>query len=261
MARGVAYEGLNPVKAADVAAQPSLHQPHTVIFFVATLVCLAVAVLPPFFVNQGRSWERRLFWGGTAGAALSAFVASLPDWKLGLGMSLFIGGMTIFTAYFSGPYIKICGKIYAFHLQDSQTDLSSGHTLAPVNGEPDHDASPDSYGGSVTAKKLWWLGVPTMGMFAFSMIAYFIDKEKPWVAAAGGAVIVLAAIGLGHGDASWGYSIARGQRLQFGIISILTVGVFTVLYLGAFYAGKRWPLRIKHSYEYRAHPRHQKRYP
>ncbi|EUA35837.1 hypothetical protein I552_6639 [Mycobacterium xenopi 3993] len=55
-------------------------------------------------------------------------------------------------------------------------------------------------------------GVPTTAMFAFGVVGYFIDKEKPWIAAAGGAVIVLAAIGLGHGDASWGYRLPAAAR-------------------------------------------------
>ncbi|EUA42306.1 putative membrane protein [Mycobacterium xenopi 4042] len=249
------------MKVADVASHPSLHQPHTLIFFIATLVCLAVAVLPPLFLKRDRSWERRVAWSGTGGAALCAFLASVPDWKLGIGLSLFIWGMTVFTAYFTTPYIKIRGKIYAFHIQDSQPDPSPAATAPPGIDGRDYDRAPDSYGGSVTAIKLWWLGVPTTAMFAFGVVGYFIDKEKPWIAAAGGAVIVLAAIGLGHGDASWGYPVARGQRVQFAIISIITLGVFTVLYLIAYRAGSRWPLRLEQSFEYRAHPRHQKRYP
>lgn len=72
---------------------------------------------------------------------------------------------------------------------------------------------------------------------------------------------MIIATALGYMDASWKYPIARRQRLQFGAASIITLGVFTVIYLGAYYAGKRWPWHNKGSLEYRAHPRHQKMWP
>lgn len=125
----------------------------------------------------------------------------------------------------------------------------------------EYGQAPDSYGGLTTAKKFWWLAVSAVAILAFSIIGYLVDKEKVWLAAVSSVIIVLAAIVLGYGDASWGYSIARRQLMQFGIISVITAGAFTVLYLCAYYAGKKWPLHRKQSMEYRAHPRHQKRYP
>jgi hypothetical protein len=71
------------------------------------------------------------------------------------------------------------------------------------------------------------------------------------------ALLVLLAVGAGYGDASWGYAIARGQYLQFVIASVVTVGLFAVLYLLAYSAGKRWPSRRQQSMEYRAHHRHR----
>ena len=84
--------------------------------------------------------------------------------------------------------------------------------------------------------------------------------DKPWLLAPGGLVVlVLVALGFGHQDASWGYRVARGQRLHFGIIAVVTAAVFAVLYLAGYTAGKRWPLRRKDSLKYRALPRHQRR--
>lgn len=135
--------------------------------------------------------------------------------------------------------------------------LISDGTPAPSTDDPDYDPAPDSYGGSVTAGKLWWLMIWGVTMCVGCIVIPAADK--PWYLVPGGAgALVLIALGYGHQDASWGYGIARGQYVQFGIIAILTAGVFTVLYLAAYAAGKRWPLRRRSSVEYRAHPRHQK---
>lgn len=244
----------------EAASEPSLHNPHTLIFFVATLACLAITVVAPW-IRRDRSGERRVFWAATAGAAVFAVIASLPDWKLGVGMSLFVGGLTVFTAYFNGSYIKIRGKIYAFHVRDCQAEARADGAPASDGNDIAYDQAPDSYGGLTTARKFWWLAVSAVAILSFSIVGYIIDKEKVWLAVISCAIIFLTAIVLGYGDASWGYSIARRQRIQFGIIAVITAGTFTILYLGAYYAAKRWPLRRKESMEYRAHPRHQKRYP
>ena len=70
-------------------------------------------------------------------------------------------------------------------------------------------------------------------------------------------LIVFLAVAMGYGDASWGYGIARGHRVQLVIAAIVTVGVFAALYMAAYQTGKRRPSRRKQSMEYRAHPRHQ----
>jgi hypothetical protein len=248
------------MRVVDVASQPSLEQPHTLIFFIATLVCLAFAVLPQLFLNRGRSWERRVFWGGTTAALPCVFVASLPDWKLGIGASLFGLAWMIFTAYWLGPSIKVGGKTYAFHVVDSLPDPAPDGTPRPGSDDLDYDPAPDSYGGLTTAKKSWWVMILTSAMCVLCVIIRADDKPW-WLAPVMGTFFVILSAGFGYGDASWGYPVARGQRLQFVIIAIITAGAFTVLYLAGYSAGKRWPLRRKQSMEYRAHPRHQKNYP
>jgi hypothetical protein len=211
-------------------------------------------VLAPF---NNRRAGRRIFWSGFLVASVSAFfVVYPPDWKSGIVLSLLAAFLMLVTAYFSSPYIKIRGKIYAFGVQDSLADPSTDSAPPPGSDDAGYDPTPDSYSGLATAKKSWWLMIFAMGICAFT-----VDPTKPWHTALSVVVIVAVAAMFGYGDASWGYSIARGQRIQFGIIALITAGVFTVLYLGAYYAGKRWPIRRKQSLEYRAHPRHQKRYP
>ncbi|MBO0878918.1 MAG: hypothetical protein J2P17_00720 [Mycobacterium sp.] len=173
-------------------------------------------------------------------------------------MSIFAASLMLFTAYFNSPYIKIRGKIYALHIDDSQPDASPDGPPAPSRGDPGHDPVTDSYGGRITAKKFWWLAVPVIAMLTFPVIV--VDKEKPWTAPLMVALIVAAAISLGYQDAIWQYPMARGQRVQFVLISVVTLGVFTIFYLCAYDASKRWLLRRQQSGEYHM-PRHQRRYP
>lgn len=172
--------------------------------------------------------------------------------------------MNVFTAYAYTPYIKIRGKIYAFHVEDSRPDPSSNGAPVPGSGDPDYDPTRDAYSGLglTTAAKMWWLMVFLIGGSAFNVVAYLHFREDPWILPLSAAFIVFGGVGLGYfADGSWGYPIARGQCLQFLIISLVTLGMFTILCLGAYYAGKRWPWRNKRSSEYMANLRHQKRYP
>jgi ABC-type branched-subunit amino acid transport system permease subunit len=98
--------------------------------------------------------------------------------------------------------------------------------------------------------------VPAMIVSAFPAVV--VDKEKPWTAPLMVALIVAGAISLGYQDAICQYPIARGQRV---LVSVVTLGVFTIFYLAAYNVSKRWLLRCQQSGEYRAHPRHQRRYP
>lgn len=170
----------------------------------------------------------------------------------------------LITAYFSGSNIKIGGKVYAFHVEDSQPDNSREDASPSGNHEHNDDPAPDAYVGlgRATARKNWWLMIFAMSICSVNVIGYFDDKDHPWRAVLSAVVGVGIATAFGYAlDGSWGYPIARGQYLQFAIIGVITGGVFTVFYLGGYYAGKRWPWRNKRSLEYRAHPRHQKREP
>jgi hypothetical protein len=240
-----------------MASGPSLHQPHTLIFFVLALACLAVAAVVPMLADRDRGWDRRVAWAGVTGAAVAIFVACLPYWKLSIAASLVTVAFMTAAAYMSTPYIKIRGKVYAFHVRDSLPDAAPEDTAAQGSGDRDDDRAPDSYSGSVTAQKFWWLLVLTMAMCVGCVVVPAADK--PWWLAPGAVImLVVGALALGYEDASWGYAIARGQRVQFGVLTVVTAAAFTVVYLLAYGVGKRWPLRRKDSLEYRAHSRHRK---
>ena len=105
-----------------------------------------------------------------------------------------------------------------------------------------------------TAQKSWWNMVAVMVFIDFAALVPS-DHKPLWMRPAAAAILVLVAAAFGYIDASWGYAIARGQRLQFAIIAVVTAGVHTIIYLIAFRAGRRWPYRPTRSMEYRAHPR------
>lgn len=213
------------------------------------------AVIPMFAPTHNRPLARRIFWTGVVIAVIGGFFAAYPpDWRTGLGLALLAGGVMLLRAYFTTPYLKLGGKIYAFNVADSRPDpdrgeKSSGNAV---------DRAPDSYGGMVTATRSWWLLVPVAALTAVIIGGYVAGGSKPssWLALVMVGVLLVLAVSRGHEDGSWGYPIARGQRLQFSIIAVITAGFFAVLYLPAYYAGRRWPWRSQRSMEYRAHPRH-----
>lgn len=236
---------------------------HLNIFFtVTTFIGILVSVVAPS--NKPRL-ERRLFWGGFLIASISAiFIAYPPDVKTGALLSLFACSSLLIRAYFSTSYIKIRGKTYAFHVEHRRPDPSQDGATRPGSGNPDCKPVPDAYSGLglTTAKKMWWLMVFLTTMCSFDVIAHVADKDISWKAALAAAFLVVVALIFGYAlDASRGHPIARCQRLQFFIISIITLGVFTVFYLAGYYAGKRWPLGRKQSMGYGAYSRHKKKWP
>jgi hypothetical protein len=228
------------------------------LFFILLVACALVG-LGQQYVSYGLALQRRIYWTCACLGAVAAFFAFHPDSKKGIWMGLFFLGVMLVAAYGYTPYIKIGGKIYALTVQDSQPDsddddVRSGETAAP---DRDHDRAPDAYSGLLTPAKMWWLLVPILIISTGNIIAFASGKGEWWVAAIGLAFIVFLSVAMGFGDASWGYGIARGHRVPFVIAAIVTVGVFAALYLVAYQAGKRRPVRRKESMEYRAHPRHR----
>ncbi len=213
------------------------------------------------YVKYGRSLQRRIYWGCACLGAVAAFFAFYPDSGKAAGMGAFFLAVMAVVAYAYTPYIKIGGRIYALTVQDSRPDPddNSAQAAATAADERDYDPAPDAYSGLLTATKAWWLLIMLLVISTGNIYAFASGEGEWWVAAIGVVFIVFFSVTTGFGDASWGYGIARGQRVQFVAAAVVTVGVFAVLYLAAYQTGKRWPLRREQSMEYRAHPRHQKR--
>src|SRR5690349_14661024 len=163
---------------------------------------------------------RRMFWAGILIASVSAFlIAFPPDWKSGGLLTLLVAVLMLMTAYFTSPYLKFGGKVVAFSAADTGTEASDGVFTS--------------------ARKLWWLMVPGMALCAFNIGQFVFARENPRLAVLMAVVVVAAATVFGYGDGRARYSIARRQLPQFVIVSIITLGVFTVLYLGSYAFGKQ----------------------
>ncbi|MDH6198129.1 hypothetical protein M2272_004788 [Mycobacterium frederiksbergense] len=227
--------------------------------FAILVAAVAVALIQQFF-DHSRSSQRRIYWGCTSIGAVAAFLAPYPDWQKGVGIGLFFVGAMAAAAYGYTPYLKIRGKVYALNAVDSQPDLDDkpAETALDTNDHGESDPAPDSYSGLLTARKMWWVLTVLMLIAAINVWIFIESGGKDWVAGAAMVLIIFFAVILGLGDASWGYGIARGQKVQFAIATIITAGTFAVIYLIAYWIGKRKPVHRKQSMEYRAHPRHQR---
>lgn len=228
---------------------------YSLYFVAAAFVCLGIALLP-IKVHRGETLERRSYWGGTFGAALSAMVAGIPDW---VGGAMF-ACVTVFAmalpAYFSsGTLIKIRGKVYSFHIHRSQEKAQSQKNSRSSPLLPED--YPDAYNGDVTAAKLWWLMVVATAFLVFFVAAVFNNPADRLLQVACVVFFVVMAIALGYfGDGSYGYPVARRQYVQFVVISVMSAGTFALLYLPAYALGRRWPYRHSKSLEREARPRY-----
>lgn len=242
------------------------------LFFGLAAACLIVG-LTLDSLPLGRRSQRRTYWACAGLAAVCGFLAVYPTWKTGLAVGALLSGAMITIAYAATPYLKIGGTIHALTIANSRPDPDDTHAPADhpqpqpdealaANPAPHHDdPAPNSYSGLLTPTTMWWSLVVLAGLAATNVYAYLFSDGKASVAAVGAALLAFLAITVGYGDASWGYPLARGKYLPLGIASLLTVGSFALIYLTAYYTGRRIPLRRNQSLDYRTHPRHHKNPP
>jgi len=227
----------------DIAAAIPADNPRTLTFVILAFVGLAATQLPLVCRDRGPGFGRRCYWLGTAGAAVCIVLAAAPNWLGGLGFSLFtVVAMTV-GAYFTSSYIAIGGRILAFHTYDEHPE--TGRRGEPMSGE---------YGTGVTAPKAWWLLVALTGFCVFSVLVNYADPRSVRYALIAAVLVPLFGFGLGLVDASWGYRVARAQRVQFVLIAVITAAVFTNAYGVGYAVGMRWPFRPKSSLERSAEP-------
>jgi hypothetical protein len=225
------------------------------LFLGVIALCFAVSFMLSFF-KISRSSQRRIYWGSACIASASGVLMTHPTWKDAVLLGIAPLAVMAFAAYAYTPYIKIGGRIYALTVDNSQADPDDASLTAQA-AHPESDPAPDSYGGLLTAAKTWWLLVVIAVIAAGNVYIFVARNGGAGVAATMATFIVLLAVVLGDGDGSWGYRIARGQHLLFGVASVLTAGGFALLYLIAYYAARRRPLRHTQSMEYRAHHHHR----
>ncbi|CAN5469430.1 hypothetical protein BH11ACT7_BH11ACT7_06230 [soil metagenome] len=206
----------------QAAVLPSTESPHTLVFFIATMVFL---VLPVITVDSRRSlsWQRKIYWGSTVSASVCVIFASMPSLLTGGVFTLLIIFTMSLRAYFTSQYIKIGGRVIAFH---SAVEISA---RPGGSGELGTD---EPYSPTVSAARLWWLLTVGVSIFgAGNMWKYVADREDLRYGLLGLGIVVGMAVLCGIGDAMHLQRIARGQYVQFAIISLSSAGIFAVLYL------------------------------
>lgn len=209
-------------------------------FFAAAVLCFLIGLALNAF-HLTRSTQRRIYWACAGMAAASGFLMAYPNWATGLGVAaLFFAAMTAI-AYATTPYLKIGGRIVALTAADSRPD-------------PAQPPAADSYSGLLTAATLWWLLVVLALIAAADIYFAATGRGGGWIPAVAAAFLALLAVGAGYADASGNHPIARRQRLQFGVASLVTAGAFAAVYLAAYYTARRWPLRRTGSADDRAQP-------
>lgn len=218
--------------AQTVFAAPTLRNPRTLLFFVGALLFLALPLLAS--VNDDR-WDigtqRRVYWSGTFGAALCAFLAGLPDWLGGVQFAAGVVLLLTANAYLLTSYLKVGGRVVALHPRDA-ADADAGAS--------DDRPPADAYGGSLTAPKMWWMLVVGMVICAANVVGRY-GASLLWIAFA--IPVLLLAIGFGYMDAAARQRFARGQLVQFAIIAVVTAGVFAALYAIGFGLSGGWNRR------------------
>ncbi|BBY45494.1 hypothetical protein [Mycolicibacterium celeriflavum] len=162
---------------------------------------------------------RIVYWSGAVVTTVSVFfMAYPPDWKSGLMMSVFAVFAMTGVAYVNTQFISIGGKTYSLFADPEAID---------------------DYGVGLTPTKTWWLAVFAVATLIASAAAFVADGAQAWVPVGLGAIALFAAVSLGYRDALADRPIAAGQKLQLGLLAVLTFGVFPIVYLGAYKTGQR----------------------
>lgn len=152
------------------------------------------------------------YWTGAVVTAVSAyFVAQPQGWKSALGASAFTCAAAIFIAYAYTPFLKI--SFYS--------------------------TTPQPYGAAVTATKSWWRVLTAMVVLMFGIVSYGLGEGSPLLAVVAAAAVILSGAIFGYRDAVLGAGIASGQRLQLILTSIVTLGIFVIAYVGAYFVSRR----------------------
>lgn len=216
--------GISLTALEQAASQPTISSPHTLVFAVAAVICLLV---PVAIVGTKRdlSWQRKVYWSSTFGAVACAVLASLPNLLTGALLGLLAVFLMVIRAYFATQYIKLGTRVIAFDAPPAATGRGNG-AAGSVDAEP--------YSPTVSARKLWWLMAVAVGSIGTgNMWMYVATREDLRWGLLGLGIVVVAALLYGAIDAMHQQRVARGQILQFVILSVVSAGLFAVCYLAA----------------------------
>lgn len=201
--------------------------PHYALLFAAFL-CLMYGAFGS--AKMPLQVERRRYWKGTLCASLLGALAGFPQVKMMIFFPVFVFCAQVFFAYIDTPFIRIRGKIYAFepyHKNAETPGANDGLSL---------------YDKIATPAKHWWLIAAFCVIFGFEMLGPFLPGQLGMRMAYDKTLIFLTlsfclslALGHGYAGARNGYPIAQRQWIQFCIASVSSLGLFTAVYLVAYY--------------------------
>lgn len=163
---------------------------------------------------------RVVFWAGAATASVSVFLMGISsDWRSGLAMALFVASAIIGSAYVNTEFIAFGGRTYKLF-----TDLKGV----------------DNYGGGLTANKAWWLLTSAVTLLMVFGTERLLVENQYRIPAVVAALIALFGLSFGYRDANMAKRVAAGQRIQLGLLSVVSVGIFPLSYLCAYRASRHW---------------------
>ncbi|WP_157900646.1 hypothetical protein [Mycobacterium rhizamassiliense] len=207
--------------------------------FIAGVCAGLIGAVASAFVDD-RKRARGLYWLSWLISTSCLSLAVLQrGWRVTLAFGLLCVFVAVFYAYMRTPYLKIGGRIYALSLNNIQPDPSAGKTIGPPPSAP-----PDSYSshiGQVSAPKIWWILVAFTCIVAGNVYAF----GWPTQAIFGTAFLTLLCAGAGIDDATRKLPIARGQYVQAGIATVVSLLLWlapSIAYLLGYAIGQRWPM-------------------
>lgn len=206
--------------ATQVIAQRAIENIHTQVFFIAAMLCLILTVIP-HGNRRGLGWQRKVFWTGVFSAATCAFIAGLPNLVTAFGVAAMIILLTAAHAYIDTQYVKIGGRVIAFRKEQDFTASSFG-------------TGQDPYSSRVSAAKMWWLVVLGIAGGSVNVLGYVIDSDISWAGVVWLGLCLVLPFTFGFLDGIERQRVARGQYLQFAVITVISAGVFSVLYSVAY---------------------------
>lgn len=194
------------------------------------------SALIPVFSQIEESRRRQIFWMAfSAGTLIEAVALSFRGWQVSAEVCFAGFGAAVLLAFFhDDSLIKIGNRRLSYMLPRQQrVTADAGDTQRPT--EPPADA----YLGAVSARNHWWLVAVGTSVAAYGIYL----AGWAWQISLAVAVGVASAAMTGWGDASGGFPIARGQKVQFGIASIASFMMFAlplVAYLAGYFGAQKW---------------------
>lgn len=203
---------------------------------VIAIVTLAVSAIP-VFIELEEHRRRWVYWGAyLSGTLLMAVALSYRGWRV--SAEVCVAGICIavcFAFFYDRSLIKIGGREISYMLPHQRAETGDMTDAQQPAAPP-----ADSYLGAVSARNHWWVVAIGTGVLSYDVYLF----GRAWQSALIIAFAVACAALSGSDDGRRGLPTGRGQKVQFAIASLASVGMFTLpllAYLAAYFTAKKWP--------------------